>query len=79
MPADRTVLDALAARLASATADNHATEHAPVVLLWTDGDGKWEPALAALRARVTCPPQINPSVAEVHATLPAPSRTCSPA
>lgn len=47
-----TVLDALAARLASATAHNHATEHAPVAVLWTDGDRKWEPALSALRARL---------------------------
>lgn len=47
-----TVLHALAARLASAAAHNHATERAPVAVLWTDGDRKWEPALAALRARV---------------------------
>lgn len=47
-----TVLDALAARLASATAHNHATEQAPVAVLWTDGDRKWEPALDALRARL---------------------------
>lgn len=47
-----TVLDELAARLTSATTHNHATEHAPVALLWTDGDRMWEPALAALRARL---------------------------
>ncbi len=47
-----TILDALAARLATAAAHNHATEMAPVAVLWTDGDHKWEPALAALRARL---------------------------
>ena len=47
-----TVLDALATKLASANAHNHATEQAPVVVLWTDGDRKWEPALPALRKRL---------------------------
>lgn len=46
------VLDALAARLTSAAAHNHATEVAPVAVLWPDGDRKWEPALPALRARL---------------------------
>jgi hypothetical protein len=46
------VVDALTSRLAAATAHNHATEQAPVAVLWTDGDRKWEPALAALRARL---------------------------
>ncbi len=47
-----TVLDALTARITAATAHNHATEHGPVAVLWTDGDRKWEPALTALRARM---------------------------
>jgi len=47
-----TVLDALADRLAAAAAHNHATERAPVVVLWTDGDRKWQPGLPALRARL---------------------------
>ena len=47
-----TVLDALADRLASATAHNHVAEHPPVIVLWTDGDRKWVPALPALRKRL---------------------------
>lgn len=47
-----TVVDALAARLAAATAHNHATEQPPVVVLWTDGDRKWEAALPLLRSRL---------------------------
>lgn len=47
-----TVLDALASKLAAATAHNHATEQPPVVILWTDGDRKWQPALPTLRKRL---------------------------
>jgi hypothetical protein len=46
------VLDTLAARLASATAHNHATERPPVIVLWPDGDRKWEGALSSLRGRL---------------------------
>ena len=47
-----TVLDTLADRLLAATAYNHATERAPVAVLWTDGDRKWLPALSTLRKRL---------------------------
>jgi len=47
-----TVINALAARLAEATAHNHATEQPPAVVLWTDGDRKWEAAFPMLRARL---------------------------
>ncbi len=44
-----TILDALAARLASAIVHNHATERPPVVVLWPDGERKWQSALPTLR------------------------------
>lgn len=47
-----TVLDALVKRLAAAKAHNHAAEEPPVVVLWTDGERRWEPALPVLRARI---------------------------
>ncbi|MBK8265330.1 MAG: BREX-1 system phosphatase PglZ type B [Nannocystis sp.] len=47
-----TVLDALTDRLTGATKHNRSTEQAPVAVLWTDGDRKWEPALTVLRARL---------------------------
>jgi hypothetical protein len=47
-----TAFDALADRLRTATAHNHATEVAPAALLWPDGDRKWASALPALRARL---------------------------
>jgi hypothetical protein len=47
-----TILDALASKLAAAAAHNHATEQPPVVVLWTDGDRKWERALSNLRQRL---------------------------
>jgi hypothetical protein len=43
---------ALIARLAPATAHNHATEQAPVAVPWTDGDRKWELAPLALSERL---------------------------
>jgi hypothetical protein len=46
------VLDALAERLSAATGHNQATEHAPAIVLWTDGDQKWLPALSAIRKAV---------------------------
>jgi len=48
----RTVLDALADRLASTAAHNHAAEQAPAAVLWTDGERKWGQALPTLRRRL---------------------------
>lgn len=47
-----TVLDELAKRIVAAAAHNHATEQPPIVVLWTDSDNKWLPALPMLRERV---------------------------
>jgi hypothetical protein len=47
-----TVLDALAARLASAAAHSHAPDRAPVAVLWPDGDRKALAALPELGARL---------------------------
>jgi hypothetical protein len=51
-PRGQTLLSAVQAALAHALQVNKQVQTRPAAVLWTDGDGQWQPLLAALRLRL---------------------------